>query len=147
MHELTTPVYSQAPGRSVSRAVLLIAACIAAGVGVYLISPAQTPWLPRCLFHTTTGLYCPGCGLTRSLHALSHGRLMAALSYNPLIVILIPAGIYSLIQQLYADLTGRLFPFALKPSARMGWICLFAVVIFTIARNIPAYPFTLLAPH
>lgn len=147
MHDLATAVSSQTPQRSAPRAILLLLVCMAAGVGIYLISPQKCSWLPGCLFHSITGLYCPGCGLTRCLHALSHGHLSTALSFNPLVVLLVPAAVYLLIQQLYADFVGRPMPFALKPSAGMAWIWLFIVVIFGIARNIPLYPFTLLSPH
>lgn len=38
-----------------------------------------------CLFHLATGLYCPGCGTTRALTALTAGDLNAAFNYNQLI--------------------------------------------------------------
>ena len=31
---------------------------------------------PRCLLHQTTGLWCPGCGLTRGTYQLLHGDLI-----------------------------------------------------------------------
>lgn len=36
-----------------------------------------------CPFHAVTGLYCPGCGGTRSMIALLHGHLGEALHDNP----------------------------------------------------------------
>ena len=38
---------------------------------------------PSCLFKTVTGLDCPGCGMTRSLLALSQLELGAALRMHP----------------------------------------------------------------
>ena len=29
----------------------------------------------KCLFHSYTGLYCPGCGSGRAVHALFEGRI------------------------------------------------------------------------
>lgn len=40
--------------------------------------------LPACPFHALTGLPCPTCGTTRALAALTHGRIAAALAWNPL---------------------------------------------------------------
>jgi len=37
---------------------------------------------PTCVFHELTGLWCPGCGLTRGTYALLHGDLPAAVSLN-----------------------------------------------------------------
>ncbi|MCB9738042.1 MAG: DUF2752 domain-containing protein [Deltaproteobacteria bacterium] len=37
-----------------------------------------------CFHRLTTGIPCPGCGLTRGFVALMHGHLRGALHYNPL---------------------------------------------------------------
>lgn len=36
-----------------------------------------------CWFRTVTGLYCPGCGATRSLFLLLNGHPLMALAYYP----------------------------------------------------------------
>ena len=36
-----------------------------------------------CWFHRSVGLPCPGCGITRSVIALSHGHWLEAIRYNP----------------------------------------------------------------
>ena len=42
----------------------------------------------KCLFHSYTGLYCPGCGSGRAVHALFEGRIAEAVRYNILLPIL-----------------------------------------------------------
>ena len=37
-----------------------------------------------CPFHTLTGLPCPGCGLTRAVVCVCHGRLAESLAFHPL---------------------------------------------------------------
>ena len=37
-----------------------------------------------CPFHTLTGVPCPGCGLTRAVVCLCHGRFSESLAYHPL---------------------------------------------------------------
>jgi hypothetical protein len=36
-----------------------------------------------CWFRLTTGLPCPGCGLTRAIALLMHGRVFASLAMHP----------------------------------------------------------------
>src|SRR5687768_3108266 len=47
--------------------------------------------LPRvkvCMFQVTTGLPCPGCGMTRATLRLSQGDLWESLRMHPLILVL-----------------------------------------------------------
>ena len=46
--------------------------------------------LPPCPFATLTGLFCPGCGATRALHALLHLDVAGAFAMNPLLVLCLP---------------------------------------------------------
>lgn len=60
---------------------LLIGALLLAA----LVSPAGWNALPDvCLFHRTTGLPCPSCGLTRSWAALVRGQLGLSLRFHAL---------------------------------------------------------------
>ncbi|HBA46954.1 MAG TPA: DUF2752 domain-containing protein [Lachnospiraceae bacterium] len=42
------------------------------------------PQIP-CFFSEVLGIYCPGCGGTRAVEALLHGRFLQALWYHPLV--------------------------------------------------------------
>lgn len=60
-------------------------------VVVYAVfDPSQYVWMPKCPFRLLTGWNCPACGLQRALHALLHGHLAEALSYNYFFVFSIP---------------------------------------------------------
>ncbi len=54
-----------------------------ASVDVFVIR-RFLPALP-CFFSTFLGIYCPGCGGTRAVEALLHGRILSAVWYHPLI--------------------------------------------------------------
>lgn len=51
------------------------------GSEVLLLAGFRLPQL--CSFKRTTGLDCPGCGLTRSVTASLHGQLTRAFGWNP----------------------------------------------------------------
>jgi hypothetical protein len=99
--------------------------------------------LPPCPFYALTGLFCPGCGSTRCLHALVYFDLAGALAMNPLLVISLPA---VALLTLYG---ARLLPAMLEPLARqlcrpVAWGIV--LVGYAVARNLPWHPFTWLAP-
>jgi hypothetical protein len=67
-----------------------------------------------CSFKNLTGIGCPGCGLTRSVCALSEGRVGAAIEFHafgPLVVLL---GLTAWIYYLVAVIRKR-EPFQIKP--------------------------------
>ncbi len=130
------------------RGGLLALAAAAAGF-VYLLAtvrPGEDTFYLRCQFHTLTGLHCPGCGTTRALHALLNGRPLDAVAYNALFPFVLPVVVWAFIHSVRvsrgsatAD-RGR--------YARYGFRILVVVVIaYGVLRNLPWYPFTLLAPH
>ena len=120
----------------------------AAAIGAFFllrrVDPTQPgSGLPPCPFFWLTGLYCPGCGSTRALHGLAHFGLAAAWSMNPVLVLSLPLLTLLVLHQ------ACLLPRALVPLARqiarpLPWLVVLAG--FGIARNLPWYPFTLLAP-
>lgn len=110
--------------------VLLVAALII----LYAYNPSEGGVFPPCPFHVLTDLHCPGCGSLRAVHQLLHGEFANAFSLNPLLVLSIPAVGLLLLRPplLYARWT--------------PWIALVLLVSYTLLRNIPLWPFLLLAP-
>jgi hypothetical protein len=47
---------------------------------LFIVPPADLPF--TCVFHSVTGHSCLTCGMTRSLHAMSHGDLIASFRYH-----------------------------------------------------------------
>jgi hypothetical protein len=65
-------------------------ASLAGAVILYQFPPEQYDFYPQCAVFRYLHVYCPGCGATRALAALLHGRIAEALHYNTLVVMLIP---------------------------------------------------------
>ena len=100
---------------------------------------AADSWLPGCPFHALTGLYCPGCGTTRALHALLHFDWPTAVTMNPLAAIAIPILPLLFLHQLQ--------PHAILPKRLAdARVWLGVVLAFAILRNLPWAPFSWLAP-
>ncbi|MCL6713436.1 DUF2752 domain-containing protein [Pseudomonas sp. R2.Fl] len=122
-----------------------IALLIPAGVWLLLHFDPNVegnPFLP-CIFRELTGFYCIGCGLTRALHALVHGDIVRAFGMNPLAMLVLP-----MVPLLVAHSQGWR-PRALEPLMRVIMepkLWLVVLPVYWIARNLPWFPFTLLAP-
>ncbi len=112
----------------------------------FVFNPAENGIYPRCMFHSLTGYYCPGCGSQRAVHHLLHLNLTGVAGNN---FLFIPAAlllIYHYIHPWIALKFNRKLPnvFYYKKTP---WIILFVIVLFWFLRNLPFYPFLLLAPN
>jgi len=106
------------------------------------VSPEEPGHYPVCPLYAVTGLYCPGCGGLRAVHALVHGDLGTAAHRNLLVVLFAPVAVWAwgawLRRRLGRRVPARVPPVWL-PAALFGVLVLFAVL-----RNLPG--FGLLAP-
>jgi hypothetical protein len=110
-----------------------------AGAVVFFFNPSNYGFYPICLFHQTTGLNCPGCGMTRALYALLHGHLQVALKDNALFVATLAAlaarGVWFAGKKISGKPAGQFL------SANILWPVLVVAVVFTLLRNLPAFAF------
>lgn len=106
---------------------------VSLGVGAILYLKV---WLPLtnitvpCVFHEFTGLYCPGCGMTRLILSLFEFDSAQAFRYNPLAFILLPLS--------------AVYLFAHKKNMRiLTHIIMSVMLILTLAfgllRNTPTF--------
>lgn len=113
---------------------------------LYVRDPAVPGFFPPCPFLFLTGFYCPGCGALRTLHELMHFHFAHAFELNALVVIsVLPLGIY-LARWLLAF--SNLMQLKARPLPKSAYYSvLFVLLTFWLLRNLPWYPFSLLAPH
>ena len=133
----------------VDRRIVGFAIAGIAGSLIFLavVPPAEFPYYPRCQLHFYTGLHCPGCGTTRAVHALLNGRLQQAIAYNALIFFLVPFIGLAIVKERRRRTHYQ--PKMTSKTAESLWIWLLmgTLFLFGILRNIPRYPFTMMAPH
>ena len=126
---------------------MLAAMFLLGGAAIVLLrvfDPA-TGVFPPCPVRYLTGLYCPGCGSLRAMHALLHGELGRAWAMNPLMMVMLPFILYGLISAALLELRGRGLPEVVLPANCIRGFCA-VVILYAVARNLPFYPFDLLAP-
>jgi hypothetical protein len=121
---------------SSTRGALLAGAAGALACGyVALVNPSRPGRLPSipCPFHAATGLWCPGCGMTRAFHAVLTGHPVAAFGHNllwPLVVVI--AG------WLWLSRLSPRIPKLTRAPTLLWVVLIIAAGAFGVARNVPA---------
>lgn len=121
--------------------VVVAVVMLAGAAALFSFNPTSTRLFPPCPFRAVTGLHCPGCGSTRALHNLLHGRVATAFGLNPLLVVSLPFIAYTIVRG--AIRTRR----PARPLPAWAIWALFAVVLaFGVLRNLPWKPTRWMAP-
>ena len=86
----------------------------------------------KCPFYLLTGLYCPGCGITRMFLSLFQFRFYQAFRYNPFVFLC-----------LVGYLVYKLIPYKIPVKYKPLFInsLLIFTILFGILRNIPLFSF------
>lgn len=108
------------------------------GIGllaVFVLSRSTWHIHTTCLWRSTFGTPCPGCGLTRALVAIARGRFALAWEMHPWAYVLLPALIWLTVVPYVAKLAGIPRPSPESPSrsrqqARM-WGLFVVLTVFT----------------
>lgn len=92
------------------------------------------PSIP-CFFNTFFGMYCPGCGGTRAISALFHGKILLSIWYHPLVP-------YSALVYLGFMLTNGIHKLGIKKMKGWKfhmwyiWTALGIIIVNFIVKNI-----------
>lgn len=93
-----------------------------------------------CPIKKITGLYCPGCGVTRMLSSMLTLDFYQAFRYNPLLFINLPIILFLLIESIIA----KKEPLYNKIPTKVWVFVIIILLSYGILRNIPFFDF--LAP-
>lgn len=132
----TAPAGVWSRGReSLSLGVLALGAAAAVTL-VATVDPNEAGHYPTCPFLAVTGLFCPGCGSMRAVHALAYGDVAAAVLLNPFAV---AAAAYLLAWWVtrLVRLTGRSAPSLSTSRPGFVWVLMGLLVVFGVLRNLP----------
>lgn len=122
-----------------------ICAALLVGAALLFFSGVGGAGIP-CPVRQFTGFYCAGCGASRALRSLLHLQFYQAFRYNPALALLLPfIGVY---------IAARMFDYVKtggnhidrRLSFRLVWWVAVLLVVYSVVRNIPLFPFTLLVP-
>lgn len=138
---LPTSAGSVAGRRTAAPAVA--ATVVGATAWVAAVDPDRPGHYPVCPFHALTGLWCPGCGSLRAVHALTHGDLTAAVHRNVLLVAALPLVAYAWVDWLRST-GGRRSGARLRVRTGQGYALVGLILAFGVLRNLPEFSF--LAP-
>jgi len=117
---------------------------VAGLIYVRAVDPARGGGYLPCPFHRLTGLWCPGCGMTRALHALLDGHVARALGFNVFLFVGLGLGGYVWLSWMTRTVRSRPLP-SLSRVPNVVWRALVgAMLVYGVLRNLP--PFAALAP-
>lgn len=108
-----------------------------ATIGLILVkvyNPEEESFFIPCMLYKLTGVKCPGCGMTRSIHYFVNGNIIQAIWYNLMlipIIILVIYILYRYIQYLIKD--EEIINKALESLLKVFLVIL---LIFGLTRNL-----------
>ena len=124
----------------------LLIVFIGLAVLFFILNPTEHEIFPKCVFHSVTGHYCPGCGSQRAIHSLLHLNFAGVAGNNflflPAVLLLFYHYSFSFLNKKFRWKLPNLFYLKSTP-----WIILGVIILFWILRNLPFYPFNILAPN
>ncbi|WP_415950917.1 DUF2752 domain-containing protein [Streptomyces sp. KLOTTS4A1] len=112
-----------------------LGATAAAVAYVGTVDPNEPGHYPACPLLHYTGLYCPGCGGLRCVHALVHGDVPAALGANLMAVV--GFVIVAIVWIAWLGRAWRGGPMEFTVRSSYAWAFGAALAVFTVVRNLP----------
>ena len=132
---------------STKERVIAAAGVFGIATGAFVVgyfNPVIAGFFPTCPFHAITGLNCPGCGMTRGFNALLHGDILGAIQFNALLPFFAFLFSYFALSLFLVAVRGNGLSWKIF-TPKVVTVFLIFTVVFAVVRNLPFYPFNLLA--
>lgn len=132
---------SENAGRKEERGMYIVGWFLIGGLALLAVGMRLMPQLAAynqrpCMLQMMTGFYCPGCGGTRAVVSLLHGRLVKSLLLHPFVIYVAVVGGWFMISQTIQRLSGGKLPIGMKYRELYLWIALALVVANFLVKNI-----------
>ena len=106
----------------------------------YLIFGKEFGIYVPCFLNYVTGLYCPGCGLTRMLYSMLEGNFYQSFRFNPLMFIATPFIFLLIVDYLVSGFFKRK-PIITKIPNVIWYLLIVVFIIYGIMRNMPWFDY------
>ncbi|GLU45926.1 DUF2752 domain-containing protein [Nocardiopsis ansamitocini] len=110
---------------------------LAAAVMVHFIDPNEPGNYPTCPWLMLTGTFCPGCGTTRAVAALTHLDVLGAAQMNIFAVAVVPFVAFWYIKWLYQSFRPPKATRTTMASPVWLYLLLAAILLYWLVRNLP----------
>lgn len=100
-----------------------------------LIPISLGKFLLPCVVNSIFGLYCPGCGGTRAVSALFHGKFITSFIYHPLVLYTAVVAGWFLISQSIERISKHRIRIGLKYRDGYIWAALGILIINFLVKN------------
>lgn len=133
-----TATVTSAGSRLPSAAAPIAAGCCAVAAAAYVAvdDPSDGGAYLPCPFRILTGLWCPGCGLTRATHHLLRGDVLQAIRFNLFVVVVLGALTAVWMAWMLGSI-GRPTNWARRFPVRAQAVAGAVLMAFAVVRNLP----------
>jgi hypothetical protein len=129
-------------------AALVGGVALAGAAAVVAIADPSSPGsrFPGCPFRAVTGLWCPGCGLTRATHHLLNGDPLAALGSNLFVPLVLGAILIAWLTWVSRAFGRPVRSLGERLPDRFAMVIAVTMGAYMVLRNLPVASLRWLAP-